>query len=64
MKQSKGLEVEFLDGEKRVIEGTLRTTLENGVLHVEHVHGAIGFNWYEDAGWYPIVNIKTYRWIE
>jgi hypothetical protein len=60
----KGLEIEFTDGEKRVIEGNLRAHVKDNVLHVEHVRGAIGFNWYDDAGAYPIVNIKFYHWIE
>jgi hypothetical protein len=61
----KGLEIEFTDGEKRVIEGNIRTHVKDNVLYVELKHESFGFAaWYEDRGSYPIVNVKSYHWIE
>jgi len=60
------IEIEFMDGEKRVILGANAAYVENGALHVENTQKDNGIIYAEvkDLGSFPLVNIRSYHWME
>jgi hypothetical protein len=62
---NKGIEIEFMDGEKRVIPRATAAYVENDCLHLEYTQENFEFTaTHRDLGTFPIVNIKSYHWIE
>lgn len=63
---NRDVEIEFMDGTKRIISKVTNMSVENGVLSLTHRYsGGIGyFSESSDLGSFPIVNVKSYRWME
>jgi hypothetical protein len=62
---NRGVEIEFTDGEKRTVPNATAAFVENDCLHLECKQESFGFAaTYHDLGSFPLVNIKSYHWME
>lgn len=59
--EHRGLEIEFMDGEKRTLPTANRSYVRDGVLHVHRSSYPTLLD-DEHLGSYPVVNIKSYHW--